>query len=316
MDLDPSQFLDLNRLFFESEGPEKYFLGRLRLLALDASGNLPDGDLTVDRFTLHLNDVDQGHEFASIEAVNLLHHCAETSLRLFFALEPPSQCPSLEIARIRGPREFKERVQQYLDAAINERLSRCRSVLATPGQAQVDESMFLGAIESMQALLFFAARRLLGDSNLYNSTKHGLNVRSDDMRIGLDIEPIETEGVGVQGPIHNHPLLRRSGPWLSGYESIRSDSRGRHVWVQTKVAVKLDSVLTEVSYLATLIGSMWAVGKCRFAGETTANVTLPVKDDIQDLLNDEERGVRKVRRELLYTNGGIQTITIEIGLIQ
>ncbi len=314
-DLDPAQFTEINRDFFSSGGPARYFLGRLWLLALSASGQHPSTPITVERLTLHSAEP-PGPAFAVIEAVNLLHHCAETAWRLFLAEEPPSECPPLELGRIRNPKAFKSKLKAFRESARDDRLSRCRSIVDLDRSAE--DPHLSEYIESMELLLYEAARLLLDDATLYNSTKHGLGVTSKNTRISLSFDAtnvpddqLPTSLVRDENGVLT--LLNREGTWLEHYAATRSESRGRDVWMVNETALKLDTTLCKVDYIVSLIDLLWSVGACRFGEAQNAHLSLPEPNAVKDLIADEFQSIVKSERELVYTAWQGQEMRLSIG---
>lgn len=178
------------------------------------------------------------------------------------------------------------------------RRDRCRAVLAPDEQHVADHDSMDSAVESAELLLPLAARHFLDEANLYNATKHGLNVRSDMSQISLGVE--ET---GV--------FLERSGTWMKYLEIVESTSGGGDMWMSTSAAIALDASLGEVGFLIGLLAGMWSVGRCRFAGEEHAVIALPDAESIRDLVQSEQ-GIRKVRHELAYVGLDGQQIKLDI----
>jgi hypothetical protein len=106
--LHPDQWDDLNREFYRAD-PAPYFLRRLRYLVLALvdlpaireaqSGRIEFGELSMPPEEPY--DVEATAAYGVIESTNLLHHIAETIMRLYFAHEIHPDCPWLEVARLR-----------------------------------------------------------------------------------------------------------------------------------------------------------------------------------------------------------------------
>ena len=305
----------VNRDFFSGEGPARYFPGRLWLLALSASGQHPSAPITVERLTLH-SAVPPGHTFVAVEAVNLLHHCAETAWRLFLAEEPPSECPPLELGRIRNPGAFKFKLTAFRESSRDKRLSRCRAIVESSLAA--DNDHLTEGIESMELLLTEAARLHLEDATLYNSTKHGLGVTSKHTRITLSVDAANLPDDELPASLTRDQngaltLFNRDGIWLEHYATASSESRSRDVWMVTETALKLDTTLCKIDYIVSLIDAIWTIGARRFGGAEVARLSLPEPLAIEELIADEFQSIVKSQRELRYTAWEGQEMRLFIG---
>ena len=128
--LAPEQYPDMNARFFADEhGPSAYLQQRLRALVLGASrddrvrqttaeglewetlkiGFPADGDIYAD---------DAVSRFVTLDATVLLHHAAESLMRLYFAIEDLPPCPWLEVGRLREG-AYKRRLREFI-AAVSE----------------------------------------------------------------------------------------------------------------------------------------------------------------------------------------------------
>ncbi len=172
------------------------------------------------------------------------------------------------------------------------------------------------AIESAVLLLGFAAERLIDDAAVYNATKHGLGVNSDHSRISLGTAPDDNNPTGVTSGLEEEVRLElsRAGPWISNLETTRCDARERDVWAYTRTALPLDQTLVLTAYMTNLLGVLWSLGRYRFSGHDLSQLVFPDPELVRSIIRSESKGIRKVRRELRYTDGLPEAITLTIGL--
>ena len=177
----------LNSSFYSAD-PADYIFTRLQLLLL-AGGRQDDlerlwqeglefGALTVGP-TVGGQDLDEPklERFLLIESQQLLHHAAETVLRIFLVHTAGVAVPWIELAGERSFSNFKKRVQkEFLDGVPRpETIGHvCLGHRVRPEEIAHDE--WYGAIEGLQAFLRTFAQLFLEQANLYNAIKHGLGV--------------------------------------------------------------------------------------------------------------------------------------------
>lgn len=123
--LAPEQFPDLNREFYRAD-PTDYIQRRVRALVVSVADSpaidkalrqgVSYGTIAVHREQDHEADKKATEAYLSMETTNLLHHAAESLLRLYFAHADHPPCPWLEISRRGMPGEFKARVDQLRGA--------------------------------------------------------------------------------------------------------------------------------------------------------------------------------------------------------
>ncbi|MER7921826.1 hypothetical protein ABTY96_01615 [Streptomyces sp. NPDC096057] len=259
-DLAPEQFPDLNRSFYGSD-PADYFRKRLDLLLLAAAkpreldAMLADGfsygDLTIKQ--QEGEPTDEGmtslKAFISTEAEVLVHHASEALLRLYLAHAEGSPCPWLECAGLTSFKVFKKRVAQLRDEPIPaEDISRV--FLGRISDGSDDEVQ--PHIRTMRRFLRLVAARLLSDSNLYNSAKHGLAVLSGPANL---VVTDDQTGASFGG----------GGPSLSYLEIETKENKDR-LWRRTTRWIDAEQTMIQTHAIITAMVSLWDVAKARYTG--------------------------------------------------
>lgn len=200
--LAPEQYPEMNRRFFANEhGPSGYLQQRLRALVLGASrddrvreamaeglewgtlkmGFPADGDIYEDTAI---------GQFVTLDATVLLHHAAESLMRLYFAVEALPPCPWVEVGRLREG-AFKQRLRAFI-AAVEQEPTRgnllrasagyrtfkeLEAACATTGAAvPVTEEKWDKSGDAVALLMSHIAHVLVDDAPGYNAAKHGLAV--------------------------------------------------------------------------------------------------------------------------------------------
>jgi hypothetical protein len=252
------QFPDLNRSFYGSD-PADYFRKRLDLLILAAAKpreldamlaeGLRYGEVTVRQ--QESEPTDEGaaslQAFVSTEAEVLLHHASEALLRLYFAHAEGQPCPWLECAGLTNFKVFKKRVSQLRDDPIPaENISRVFLGRISDGS---DDELKVH-IDTTGGFLRLVAKRLLSDSNLYNSAKHGLAVLSGPASL---VMTDEQTGASFGG----------GGPSLSYLEIETKDNKDR-LWRRTTRWVDAEQTIVQTHAVITAMSSLWDIARARY----------------------------------------------------
>jgi hypothetical protein len=309
--LDPDQWADLNAEFYRAE-PEAYFIRRLRYLVLaiaDAPAvraaqceGVEYGEIAVppeaDEY-----DSEGAVAYGAMETTNLLHHLAETIMRLYLAHEGRPDCPWLEVARLRAPSEFKARLET-LRGSLHERetVKRLLTVFrAATTAAEMDPTGSLsdeqweeyadGLVKMVDSLCSL----LLGEASLYNATKHGLAVVPSKGGFSL---------TSVTGPEF---VAASQGPTVVHLDRGEPAEQGVRKWRRVYAPVPIESNIAMSQFLITQLRSLWMVARARYdhtpAGPVPYVTHFPASwiDHLQQLGN-EGQGViiSQVTRTLAY----------------
>lgn len=253
--------LAMNRSFYGA-APYNYFRQRLTNIVLTAaapnrlaslvSEGVALGEVTayfMDDSESPLLDSHARDGYLALEATNLLHHCAETLLRLHLAHESLSICPWFEVANLTRFWEFRQMVRERFREGIRDnsdmaRLCQVYFLVDDPGKITFAESGMAPSLDNINAYLTYFAGLILDEASVYNSSKHGFAIRSQDVAF---------EMVDV---------FKKSGPAVICLER-QEDKTWRRVvrWVDVEQHLKL----IEVACL--LMEQLWLIAKARYLGE-------------------------------------------------
>jgi hypothetical protein len=295
-DFNDEQLDELNADYYRSAPPADYFEARLRLLALAAAHGVPGAATSIGSFQISeaTREVMPTAKFVGVEAVNLLHHAAETMWRLFLAHED-EKCPWLALSRLRAPRQFPKALRKYLDQDSDERGSRIRQVLPIRVDGNTDERF-----EGIDQFLRVLARRLLDDGPVYNATKHGLSTFAETSRVQ----------VGVDG---DELMFARSGMWLTTIDRDRGEARDK--WQVVSTAVDSPRTTAVASVCISMIRAIWTIGRVRFLDESPEgplDLYVPSKSELRPFLFDDDGTIARVRRDLDYLDGGDRRFSLNV----
>jgi len=195
--VDPDKAAWINAHYYEQR-PWEHFARRLVAVATAfgqsdqwhalMSSPTTIGPLRVEARAPDTADSQQAHlGQVAIEAVVLLHHAAETLLRLIHAHGPTEAdaplpvCPPIALARMRDFQRFKTWVRTTL---IDDQSELTRYIRATLGDDDRDGRL---------ALVGQYVRRIgqqFLDADAYNAAKHGFGVRGEHSRLVVSIEDV------------------------------------------------------------------------------------------------------------------------------
>ncbi len=256
IDLLASNYAELNEQYYEHQ-PWTYFSQRLSHLMLVASHDerhqerIADGvDLGPVRLSIARQQEPAAattpeQTFAAIDAEVLLHHSAETLLRLVHAHSQADPCPWLRMSRVRSPRDFKEWVRAEVSEPELEAVDAlCRRVFAVE-TASTEQVRTL-----TRWLRLFAAEFL--DADAYNAAKHGLSLSGASERWTLEVA--------------GRKLLEHDGASLT-WLSTRPDESGRMRWAETSRLFSVESTATMIFIATRLMNGVWDRGRATHLGE-------------------------------------------------
>lgn len=271
-DLAHEQFPDLNREFYQAD-PADYLARRARsvILAIADSPALDQvladgvryGVTEIRRDPVSRNDDTNRADdaYAALEATNLLHHAAECFLRLYLAHGDRQACPWLEVARLRVPRHFKERVEALRDSLTEQvTIDSLRHVFfgnsdptAMGWTASPEE--WQRKTDGLTMLIGYLCDTVLGDAAMYNATKHGLAAVGGEHELGLstpgDDLVIHTEGLALTF-LDVRPL---------------QDSSGRKRWHRCTTFVSVEANLGVVEIIRLFVATLWGIARYRYTGD-------------------------------------------------
>lgn len=291
-DLVPDQFPELNRRFYSSN-PADYFRRRLYLLAVyaGARGELTDilsNGISYEklRFQADLSgstdDDERAYQrFLIAEAEVLLHHASEALMRLYFAHLNQPPCPWLACARLRVPRDFKEKIENFLNQSEEECLAGVTQVFIG-GALDRDNEQRMSAAKAVTKLLQVVSRRLLDDADLYNSAKHGFTVLADESSI-------------IFGDADGSGLFGSQGPSVLFLQERKADDDTKrwHTttrWVESRQAMWLTGLaIVEMS-------SLWNIAKHRYTATELSEVEVVTDEAVQDAITGDFASKQPITR--------------------
>lgn len=256
----------LNQLFY-GMSPHGYLRMRLRSLYLwlgnpDGMNDLLRAGVKFDDMSISRSedpdeeDDDERQRSAVIECEVLLHHVAETLLRLYLIHSRLPACPWLELSRERDFRKFKkevERLRTRLDSREEE--DRIHKVFHINSERSAikptpDVETWDNAATNIAGFLDFYAGHFL-DSAPYNAAKHGLAVTAGEQGFAF--------GVGAD----QEPVLSRSGPAIE-YLKIAPDPGGRPRWSREVKWIVAKRAVPFIYLGCNFIEAIWNIGSGRY----------------------------------------------------
>jgi len=274
----PVDWKRLNEEFYAGD-PAGYFRIRLNMLLLAAgapdevqrlleAGVRYDGLVTMElgrssdvRDDLHV-------AYLITESQALLHHVSEALLRLFLAHARPSPCPWKELASLRNFATFREEVAALGAYTWPEDLTAAVPRVFLGGAEPPKSEGGEDPVATVTRLIKHLADRLLTDSNLYNSVKHGMAViGSEDAYVTLATDAGE-------------PVMGSQGPSVAFMESeVTGDER---VWKVTRRWLSIRQAIW-LSQLALMeIDALWAIARARYLGVALAGVQAVKGESVED----------------------------------
>ncbi|WP_179273328.1 MULTISPECIES: hypothetical protein [unclassified Rhodococcus (in: high G+C Gram-positive bacteria)] len=300
--LAPEQYSELNATFYTGE-PSEYLMMRIESLSLMVASvaalapafaeNRRVG--VADFGPMSPPDEQARRRYIQSEAVIILHHSAETLLRMFLAHVGYEQCPWLGIASSRTPREFKDKCIEITKAGVKrDDVARIFIGGTDPRDAgiRVTDEEFEESVEALTRLLYFCATRFLDESFLYNAAKHGLaTVHLDD----------STKFVFDNGSLEG-PVTFSSGAMLTYlHKQEKPGATSGPEWFVSATGSLPDQGLAVAVLIQRAVGSLWDVARRRYTGASGSITIFSTKvliDAIYAAVNESLNVVRTISFEL------------------
>lgn len=269
--LDPGQFPELNATFYTAR-PAEFINMRINVLTLIACSEeqlspVFGAERSIGNAFVPGSPVpslDDRERYLQMEAMMIVHHASEALLRLFFAHVDHPECPWIGMAAFPAPNEFKERLLVDLKAGFNrEQIATVFLGGISPKDAAIDvsEEEFEEFIDGVDRLLWDCALRVLNEAFLYNGVKHGLTaIAINDKSAKMTWRVGGKELVLHQGAIH---------AFLHRLRNPRSKKDERQWWF-TITDTNPARDLSVARYIASAIGSLWAVATRRYTGRPSS----------------------------------------------
>ncbi len=263
------QYQELNFSFYE-EHPSEFINMRVEVLSLMLCDELQlsaayGAERSIKGVQLGGStppNQEQRRRFLQMETVVILHHAAETLLRLFYAHVEHEDCPWLGMASLILFAEFKQKVDKSLSSGFGrEQLAKVFLAGTSPQDASIamTTEQFEDAVDGLELLLTVCGRRILSEAFLYNAIKHGLSAISLDeaTRIGRRLPNGETV-IGHKGSMFAYMHKpRRPG-----------DKDPNRQWFISMSGAKTEQDLALTLLAANAIESLWDVARRRYTGRS------------------------------------------------
>lgn len=300
--LAPENDRGLNETFYRAR-PDAYFNQRLESLMLVAGkseqlaellsegitvGRLKAGGAQKPKLTERQRaEVEQDRQrFVITEAEVLLHHAAETLLRLYLAHERLPPCPWLVLAGERSFAQFKEKVAKLgIELGGEERKINVAAVFfgasnRTSIQPTPPEDEWKAGLGNLSTWLAWFAEHFL-DSGVYNVAKHGLALQAGNAAFQLG----------------DDERISRSGSSLEYVESYKADTGRR--WRRTTQWVDADRWMGYIFVACRLMKGLMEVARARYTGAPLTHLDLFASPRFEDtVINKIE--FTKLSVDLLY----------------
>lgn len=287
VNLAPEQYPDLNRVFYEAD-PAEYLTRRVRSLLISIADApalrvaLAEG--VSYRSIKLVGDPDEPFDeeaaeaYGSTESTNLLHHPAECLLRLYFAHASMSPCPWLELARLRVPLHFKERVEK-LRGSLGEQDTIDSLLTVFAGSTDPEKVGWKFTPEEwdrktrgLVRLISHVCDCLLGDAGLYTATKHGLAAVAGEN--GLYMSSTEG-GTGIS----------QTGPGIVFLDQTPPGGPDQRRWTYNLRFVRTEANLALIEVIIHYVRSLWTVARYRYIGSTEVKVLHMEPHIINEFIN-------------------------------
>lgn len=266
LNLAPEQYRDLNRQFFaEDRGPHIFIRHRLRGLLLATSDDPRLADLVTsgishDTVSMTFPAVESPigapgtAELATLDAVVMFHHAAETLLQLFVILEEEPPCPWLAITRLKRRRgglskRLKDLRNRWKSPTTRGALTRVFYGQNLRGPSGVEKNWWEDQVQGLRIVVSEALRRFHDEADLYNSAKHGLGMVPGQAAMSYGDLP--------------DPIIKASGPSLTILEVGESSTGPK--WFQTTHWINRSTTIAMTALIADQIENLWAVARARYA---------------------------------------------------
>lgn len=267
---DPPALLESNHAAlnadFYKEKPWRYFQQRLAHLVLVASDSqryravfaepLSISNVSVQVDVAGSDEYPSAEQsFTAVEAEVLLHHVAETLLRLVHAHSEPDPCPWLRMSRLTSARVFKEWVEKQVTEASHEQLGSLSQYILAVDPQQPSE------VDACARYLRLFGQHFL-DADPYNAAKHGMALSG-----GSERREIEIDG---------QKLFQRDGAvvnWLSSWP--RDDVTRPTRWTRGSRLYSTEAVIALINVAIQLMQSIWICARARHLDEAWEEVYRP-----------------------------------------
>jgi hypothetical protein len=256
----------LNRAFYAAD-PADYFARRFRAVVALAAHT--DEQLRAEEKVYYYGGIqltvpdsrtdppdERGHErFVLIEAEMLVHHLAETLLRMFFAHAVGPDAPWTEVSKLRGFGDFKRRVEGVLRTEKRDALRRDIAFVFLGHReppADLDEAgrqSWRDAVDRIGGYVSYFGQLLLDRADTYNAAKHGMAMQAGSSAIQMP---------GV-------PEFSADGPSIA-YLGVQREKGGKRQLVVRTRWLEVEQDLAASFIGIHLLRGLWLTARIRYVG--------------------------------------------------
>lgn len=289
------EFDDLNRQFYQEDGPGEYLLMRFHALCVVGGayepfkGILAEGvEFAGSTLSLVCSTDDSGEpgvesdrafqqHYLRIETHHLKHLAIETLLRLFLGHKDSPECPWFEISREFNFRKFKEAVETNIVNAGRETLQSDVAfvILGRSGDLTTASEEVLNYSTNIARFLRLFASDWLEEAKSYNATKHGLTAIPGEANLSIGVSPDRMIEIAY-------------GDRLA-HLSTEDWSHGRRDWAVTTRWIRKEQAVPSIYLTIQMLRALWKVARVRYGiSEDSGPLNLPSPDFTPDQLQEIE----------------------------
>ena len=294
-ELRPPDFDDLNRQYYEEDGPGEYLMMRFHALCVIGGAYEPFKDILAEgvKFagsTLSLvgstDDPDspgveadrafQQH-YLRIETHHLKHLAIETLLRLFLGHTDSPECPWFEISKEFNFGKFKGTVDTHIVNAEPETLQSdvAYAILGHSGDLTTASEEVLNYSTNIARFLRLFASDWLEEAKSYNATKHGLTAIPGEANLSIGVSPDRMVEIAYGDRLAH---LSTKG-WIDG----------KRDWAVTTRWIRKEQAVPSIYLTIQMLRALWKVARVRYGiSENSGPLELPSPDFTPEKLQEVE----------------------------
>ena len=270
-------FPELNSLFYTAN-PAEFFnmqIDSMSLLMASKEKLAPICEEgvkigSIDRRRWEPGTEERREKYVSSQSILVLHHAAETLLRMYFAHAMNRECPWFGIANMKSFSDFKKLVESSLSNGFDR--GDVADVFLGGSNAKsagidLSDEKFNKCIDGCVLTLETAGNIFLEDAFLYNAAKHGLATVT-----------VENAKVGLKNPLGD-PLSIYMGD-LSAYlhtETFSQRASGSDPkWYISYTGQSVERNISLINLMVIELSNLWSVAKRKYVRSSGELFILPI----------------------------------------
>lgn len=268
----------------------------------------------------------QGQEspwFLAVELELLLHHLAETLLRLYFGHLDQPPCPWLAISSLRTPGQFKKLVETVKNQTDEELTPSVERIFFNNwiGLVPEDEGSLGGDIQGQSvriatAFLREAAKRHLADAGFYNAAKHGFALQPRGMQVGivLDSDDALAEDEARESARAGRMELQWRGPSVGYLIEKKHGENDERLYVEVTQWMEYADQIATAIILLEMVHNLWAIARGSYTSTTEAIINTWERPTPRELgeMRQNTLSRKEMALGLRKLSSAARTITITI----